>query len=324
MIITEEHLVKTADNGLILFDASSSMKRPYRKSGRSSYDVAVEELKKAGANFPEIGHNIGVYTYNKWAEIYPVQRFDRAKFIAALDTLPKEPSGPSLLLQGLIKLEPILQKLSGKTVVFIYTDGTVTSVPGIKSASQKAKELAEKYNTCFYLISTASSAANRQLLKDVASISSCSRVIPIELFLTHPEYNIGALYVVKSTEKIVTLSDRKVVGLATDNILFKFDNNDIQPVFFQELDDIGAFLQKNADAYIVIYGYADNRGDAEYNQFLSRRRAESVGAYLKQNHNIDPSRIVVGWYGDTNPIASNASAQGRALNRRAEIAIGGL
>ena len=324
MVITEEHLIKTADNGLILFDASSSMKEPYQKSGRSTYDVAVGELKKAGANFPEIGHNIGVYTYNKWREIYPVQTFNRAKFSAALDTLPEKPSGPTLLLQGLIKLEPVLQKLSGKTVVFIYTDGTVTAVPGIKSARVKAKELADKYNACFYLISTASNATNRQLLKDVASINQCSRVIPIERFLARPEYNTGALFVVKSTSEIVTLSDRKVVGVKVDNIHFDFDKNTIQTVFYQELDEIAAFMQKNPNAYIVIEGYADNTGGAEYNQYLSRQRAESVGAYLEQNHNIDPTRIVVGWYGDTNPTASNDSPQGRALNRRAEIAIGGL
>ena len=324
MIITEEHLVKTADNGLILFDASSSMKIPYRKSGRSTYDVAVGELKKAAAYFPEIGHNIGLYTYNKWSEVYPVQRFNRAKFAAALDTLPKEPSGPTLLMQGLIKLEPILQKLSGKTVVFIYTDGTVSRDQRMRSPRDKAKELADKYNVCFYLISTASNAANRQLLKDVAGINQCSRVIPIELFLEHPEYNTGALFVVKADTRIVTLSDRKVVGVRVDNVLFDFDKNTIQPVFFQELDEIGAFMQKNDGAYIVIEGYADNTGDPEYNQYLSRQRAESVGAYLEKNHNIDPSRIVVSWYGDTNPSASNSSPQGRALNRRAEIAIGGL
>jgi len=324
MIILEEHLIKTADNGLILFDASSSMKRPYKKSGRPTYDVAVEELKKAADNFPEIGHNIGLYTYNKWTEIYPVQRFNRAKFAAALDTLPAKPSGPTLLMQGLIKLEPILQKLSGKTVVFIYTDGTVTGVEGMRSPRDKAKELADKYNVCFYLISTASNATNRQLLKDVAGINQCSRVIPIELFLAHPEYNTGALFVVKSNTKVVTLSDRKVVGVKVDNIHFDFDKNSIQPVFYKELDEIAAFMQKNAGAYIVIEGYADNTGDAEYNQYLSRQRAEGVAAYLEQNHNIDPSRIVVSWYGDTNPTASNSSPQGRALNRRAEIAIGGL
>ena len=75
MIVTEQHLVKTADNGIILFDASSSMKRAYMKTGRSMYEVAVEELKGAAARFPELGHNIGLYLYSRWKPVYPVQRF---------------------------------------------------------------------------------------------------------------------------------------------------------------------------------------------------------------------------------------------------------
>jgi OOP family OmpA-OmpF porin len=101
-------------------------------------------------------------------------------------------------------------------------------------------------------------------------------------------------------------------------------NRKIQEVFYKQLDDLAAFMQKNPSAYVVIEGYADNTGDPEYNMFLSRQRSESVGAYLQEKHNIDPTRIVTSWYGATNPTASNDSPQGRALNRRAEIAIGGL
>jgi OOP family OmpA-OmpF porin len=324
MIVTEEHLVKTADNGIVLFDASSSMKRPYGDTGRSMYEVAVDELKGAAGRFPEIGHNIGLYTYSRWKPIYPVQRFDRNKFAAALDALPAEPKGPTLLMQGLVKLEPILQELSGKTVVFVYTDGKVTEFEGMKAPRIKARELAEKYDVCFYLISSATTAQNRKMLKDVAGINSCSRVIPFQTFLDRPEYNTGALYVVKSTEKIVTISDQKIVGIQADNIMFGFDKVDLEEQGLQELDEIGMFLQKNPEAYLVIEGYADNVGDPEYNMHLSRRRAESAADYLTQKYDVDPSRMVVNWYGSTNPIASNATMEGRAMNRRVEIAVGGL
>ena len=109
-IVTSTQLIKTADNGIILFDASSSMNKPFLKTGRSTYEVAVEQLKVAATRFPEMGHNIGLYTYNRWKPVYPVQRFNRQKFVAALDTLPAEPKGPTLLMQGLIKLEPLLAR----------------------------------------------------------------------------------------------------------------------------------------------------------------------------------------------------------------------
>ena len=98
----------------------------------------------------------------------------------------------------------------------------------MKEPRIKAREMAEKYDVCFYLISSATTAQNRKLLKDVAGINSCSRVIPFQAFIGHPEYNTGALYVVKSTAKIVTISDQKVVGIEADNILFGFDKADLE------------------------------------------------------------------------------------------------
>jgi OOP family OmpA-OmpF porin len=209
-------------------------------------------------------------------------------------------------------------------VVFVYTDGTITQFEGMKEPRIKARELAEKYGVCFYLISSATSAQNRKMLKDVAGINSCSRVIPFQAFIDRPEYNTGALYVVKSTVTLVTLSDQKVVGLKTENILFEFDKANIQEQYLQELDEIGVFLQKQAGAYLVIDGYADDVGGFEYNLELSRRRAESAADYLRVKYNVDASRLVVNWYGSVNQAAGNDTIDGRAQNRRVEIAVGGL
>ncbi len=55
---------------------------------------------------------------------------------------------------------------------------------------------------------------------------------------------------------------------------------------------------------------------------LSHTRAQSVVDYLKNNHGIDENWMVVMWYGDLNPNASNDTEAGRRLNRRAEIAVG--
>ena len=323
-IVTSTHLIKTADNGIILFDASSSMKQPFLKTGRSTYEVAVDQLRTAAKNFPEMGHNIGLYLYNRWKPVYPVQRFNRQKFAAALDTLPAEPKGPTLLMQGLIKLEPVLQQLTGRTVVFIYTDGTISTSAGQKAPRIKAREMAQKYNVCFYLISSASTAANRKMLKDVAGINACSRVIPIEAYLGNPEYNAGALFVVKSSESLVTVSDQKVVGLKVNDIRFGFNSADVQPQFIQSLKKIGQFMEEHTDAYILLEGYTDSVGGMEYNLALSRLRAESVAFYLMNNFLIDSSRIVYNWYGYNDPVASNSTSEGRAQNRRVEIAVGGL
>ena len=182
----------------------------------------------------------------------------------------------------------------------------------------------ENHDICFYIISSAKSKVNEKMLEKVSSYNPCSRVIPFDVYITRPEYNSGALYVVRSTLNIVTLNDQKVVGLKTDNILFKHNKHDIQSVFYQELDEIGQFVAKHPESYVVLHGYTDDVGSQAYNLSLSRKRVESVYSYLTGDLGVDHARVITMWYGKANPIASNSNNTGRALNRRVEIAVGGL
>jgi OOP family OmpA-OmpF porin len=125
-------------------------------------------------------------------------------------------------------------------------------------------------------------------------------------------------------QKIVTLYDQKVVGLKTDNILFEHDKYYIQPVFYQELDEIGQFVAKHPESYVVLHGYTDDVGSQTYNLSLSQKSVESVHGYLTGDLSVDRCRVITLWYGEANPIASHSTETGRALNRRVEIAVGGL
>ena len=62
--------------------------------------VVSDEMKRRNSYFPEIGHNIGIYTFTPWKEIYPVQLYNREKVAAALDTVPEKGSGPTPLNSG--------------------------------------------------------------------------------------------------------------------------------------------------------------------------------------------------------------------------------
>ena len=321
-IVTEEHLVRTADNAIFLFDGSSSMGDMYKDTDTSKISILKKFLQERNTYLPDLGYNFGLYEYApKFKEVYGVQPYDRQKFGYALDQLPSKADGPTLLQRGLVKIEPVLQGLSGHTVVFLFNDGTYSDS---KDPVKKAQELADKYNVCFVIIGTADTKAAEATLQRMAAVNECSRVIDFETYITRPEYNSGALYVVKSGTKVVTLSDRKVVGLKTDNILFDWDVAISDRVFNEELDEIGAFMQSHPETYAVIDGYSDNTGSLDYNLRLSRLRAESVANYLKNQFNISDDRLVVSWYGPANPTASNDNSTGRALNRRVEIAIGGL
>jgi OOP family OmpA-OmpF porin len=323
--VVEEDLIKTADNFLILFDASNSMARQYKKgSPESRYEVAKKILKDKLNQLPDLGYNAGLYLYTPYKEVYPMGPLDKGAFARAVDSLPATPKGPTFLPQALRQIEPTLQNLSGKTVVFIFSDGTFSKMGDFKDPEDYTQQFADKYNVCFYLIGSPQDNRAQKQLVDMSKANACSRVVPFERFADNPEYISGALYVVKATERVETVTETRIVGLKVDSVLFGFDQAMVRSDYQDEIDALGSFLQKNPSAYVLLEGYTDSVGAEEYNLGLSLRRAESVANYLTTNYGVANDRIVVNYYGSANPAVSNATAEGRAQNRRVEIAVGGL
>ena len=89
------------------------------------------------------------------------------------------------------------------------------------------------------------------------------------------------------------------------------------------LDSVASVLNSYPQTLLDIDGHTDNTGSAQYNQALSERRAVSVAQYLN-SRGIDPRRLLVVGFGQTQPIAPNNSEAGRAANRRVEIRISPL
>jgi OOP family OmpA-OmpF porin len=324
-VVQKEDFIKTADNFLILFDSSSSMKEFVNKGTKETkYDVVRKILAERQKVLPDLGYNAGLYLYTPFQEVYPMGPYDPAKFSAAIDSLPAEPKGRTPLPTGIRDIEPILEKLSGKTAVFIFSDGTFDQHTGVKVPEAYTRELAQSNDVCFYMISSATNWQAEKRLGDMAKANACSRVIPIEAFINNPEYMTGALYTVKASAVVETTTEARIAGLRANNGLFEFNQSDIRPEFQSELDEVGMFLQNNPSAYVQLVGYTDSIGTEEYNLGLSQRRADSAANYLMNTHNISRERIVVTYYGEANPVASNDTEEGRAQNRRVEIAVGGL
>lgn len=84
------------------------------------------------------------------------------------------------------------------------------------------------------------------------------------------------------------------------------------------LDEVFDALQTAPDVPVEIAGHTDDQGTAEYNMDLSRRRADAVVVYLV-GRGADPLRFVVVAYGESQPVADNETAEGRARNRRIEF-----
>ena len=86
------------------------------------------------------------------------------------------------------------------------------------------------------------------------------------------------------------------------------------------LDKLAGIFKEYPKSYILVEGHTDSAGPEDYNMNLSQQRAESVTKYLVSK-GIDAGRFTTKWYGEAQPRADNSTAEGKAKNRRVELAI---
>jgi OOP family OmpA-OmpF porin len=107
--------------------------------------------------------------------------------------------------------------------------------------------------------------------------------------------------------------------IVTYGILFDSDSYTIKGESYKTLSDIGQLLQEDPDLRLSIEGHTDSDGSDEHNLTLSQNRANSVRDYLIATYGIDPSRLEAKGWGESQPIDDNATAEGKANNRRVEL-----
>lgn len=105
-----------------------------------------------------------------------------------------------------------------------------------------------------------------------------------------------------------------------NNIFFNYDEFELLPESYSELNRLVMLLNENPGMRIQINGYTDNIGSDIFNKELSLKRAESVYDFLKMK-SINPDRLKIAGYGRNKPIAKNNTEEGRSKNRRVEFLI---
>jgi len=105
-----------------------------------------------------------------------------------------------------------------------------------------------------------------------------------------------------------------------EGVNFVTGSDEITEASRSELNKVAETLIKNGDINVEVAGYTDDRGQSDFNQTLSQKRAESVKEYL-QSSGVAANRMKAKGYGEDSPIANNSTAAGRAKNRRVELRI---
>ncbi len=126
----------------------------------------------------------------------------------------------------------------------------------------------------------------------------------------------------KDLEKVaeVKKTEQGLLVQMKNDILFDTDSDGVKPEGIENLSKVGDILAKYSDDRVRVEGHTDSSGDAKYNQQLSERRASAVKAVLV-SRGVQEKQILVVGMGESKPVADNATAAGRAKNRRVELHI---
>jgi outer membrane protein OmpA-like peptidoglycan-associated protein len=119
--------------------------------------------------------------------------------------------------------------------------------------------------------------------------------------------------------QVIRQGDDLILNIPS-GITFEYDRADVQPRFRATLDQVAGTLAQYDQTYLDVYGHTDATGSDAYNEALSQRRATAVADYLA-GKGVRPVRLGTRGFGETQPIASNDTDEGRAANRRVEIKI---
>lgn len=127
-------------------------------------------------------------------------------------------------------------------------------------------------------------------------VADCPEIIPAE-----PE------------PELVKVELDKPINLA---VLFRFDSAEIEPVFNQPIQAVAEFMDKYPDTTTVIEGHTDSIGTDSYNLKLSQARAHAVKSEIVNKYGLNPSRLSTVGYGESRPVDTNSTEEGRYNNRR--------
>ena len=317
------------DNFFIFVDQSGSMYTNYMKLNMVKMVAAKQLIAQMDGMIPDLGYKGGIDLFADFQEVHPLTVYKPGAFAPSLGAIKDDRKvfgRETPMKTGILELQnkAVLDKVIGPVTVIMLTDGMAS--PG-EDPLGVVKQLVATYpRVAFHVVSFAQPGA-----KDPKVIKGSGLNQKEEARGQATNQQLAKLghgiFVEASTifnNQAAMQSFLNQVFCAREKIIlrgiqFDFDKYNIKPEFEPILDVAVDQLKKWIYPYtLVINGYTDDKGTAEYNQKLSERRANSVLDYFASK-GIASTKMKALGYGLMDPIASNATEEGRALNRRVEL-----
>ncbi|MCG6917540.1 MAG: OmpA family protein [Deltaproteobacteria bacterium] len=323
----EVRVTPKIDNFIILLDQSGSMFIKDQGKTQAKAEMAKNVMAALNERIPELGYKGSLAVFSPDKTLLGPTEYNREMFKKAIEDLPvtgrifgnRTPLGDAIL-----GMDGALSKTAGKTAVLIVSDGDKNVG---RDALQAARTMHEKYpNVCFHALSLSQDEKGRATLQGISQLNDCLYIEASELSADPAAVDGLAKNIFYNEEvhevmqEVVPVEAAAVIPEAIElgGVSFGFDKDELSPQAKMNLDEDLQKLSSQPNLGISVKGYTDSTGPEEYNQKLSERRAQAVHDYLASK-GVSPERMKTYGYGESQPVADNSTAEGRALNRRAEI-----
>jgi OOP family OmpA-OmpF porin len=316
------------DNIFVLTDASGStyMEETFPQ-GKALSTSFIKALPEASERAPGRPYNVGYTAFGGDERInVDLQAFDRSKLMAAsqrtelmgqLDgTGGTTPIG-AVLLEAAAQLE----NTSGSTALVLVSDGEATDADAALAAGRALME-SRRDRVCIHGVQLGQSPEGGALLQSLAQLSDCGSVRTAD--------SIGSAGTFSRYAKAIVVGQSPLPSVAAAppgmcagrirlrGIEFGFDKANIDDAGAVVLDAAASTLAGCPEVTVQIDGHTDSIGTEVYNQGLSERRAGAVKGYF-QGQGISSERMNAEGHGESSPLMSNETSEGRARNRRVEL-----
>jgi len=342
------------DAFMIILDKSGSMGELYK--GKTKLSIARDIVSRMNQTIPDIKLNGGLRIFGRMGtfsnkvteDLYGPAPYTRAGLEEGLNKLDWA-RGMSPLEVAIETAGEDFKRSQGQKALIVISDGKELKNKLVLKAAQ---DLKSRYgsNLCIYTILVGEDKDGNKLMTQLAQTGQCgfsvnaSQIQSIG-FMTGFVRKVFLKKVKKVEEVVIVVEKPSPMDSDGDGVydnvdqcpntpmgarvnemgcwiieaaFFDFDKWNIKPEFFTGLDDVVAVLKAIPSLKIEIEGNTDSIGTPEYNMMLSEKRANSIKEYII-NKGIAENRLLTVGYGLTRPIATNETAEGRSLNRRAEL-----
>ena len=307
--------IKCQDSFLFLVDYSGSMMMTHKVYKEEKIDVAKQAMAKINAKLPDLLYNAGLFTFAPKTTAVAAGPWDRAAMNKGIWSLKhgqaiygrKTPMGNDFTAQA-----SAISALPGKTAILLLSDGD--SNLGRDPVASAQAIYAANPNATIHIVSLADTKKGAATLKKIADLKAGSVLVDATEIVAVEEL---ANKFVKQVFCFEATQPKDIITLRS--VHFAIGKYNLDKIATNTLDQYAAILKTRPAERLSIVGWADVTGKKQANQILSENRAKAVKGYLEKigvkNRIIIEDGRGVSYYYD------NATAQGRFMNRRAEVNI---